>query len=73
MVIRRGILFVGQVCEGASTTLLDESDVVLHKLLMFPFCKGCHLDLECCKMINEAVKLIICHYHLDIEAVLVVA
>ena len=64
--------FVGQGCKGASTTLLDKSDISFYKLFMFTFGKWCYLDSELCKMIYEAVKLVVCHYYLNFEAALVI-
>ena len=51
---------------------LNESGVPLYKLLMFTICNWCHLYLELSKVINEAVKLVISHYHFDVESVFVV-
>ena len=42
---------------------------LLYKLFMFSLC---HLDLHLCQVFSKAIKLIVCHDHLDLESVFVV-
>ena len=64
--------FLWKCYKGAPAPFLHKSVVAFNKLLVFPFCQGCHLDLPFCKFINKVVKLVVCHDYLDLEPPLVV-